>query len=206
VPDHLSYPRLATLPLGPRFLLRFLNQGDGEFFVRLAQESSEGDLCFLKQDFHDPKVVNRWFENLRQRRVLSLAAVDLQGHRFAACANLHLGRDSARHVGEVRLFVSQPFRGLGLGSLLLQELLDLALDEDLQWLQAEVLAARPAALDFFQAHGFAVNSMLKDNFLDRDGVAHDVALLRRPVTGKAPGLAKGVPRQAKNTGPRPLST
>jgi L-amino acid N-acyltransferase YncA len=185
--DYFIYPRIVPFKKGKRLLLRFLNQGDGEDIIRLFREAWEDELCLLKDDFRDPKVVQHWLEELRCRRVLALAAVDLQGHRLAASANLHLGRDSARHVGEIRLFVSPPFRGLGLGSLLIKELLDLALDEDLKWLQVEVIAEQHQALHFFRDHGFAVQARLKDYFLRRDGVTHDVALLRRPVLHKGMG-------------------
>ena len=179
--SHVFYHRSVTLDNGRVVLVRFLNPGDLEEFSDLVRESSEGELCFLKQDFQDPKVVDRWLEDFRQRRIMSLVTVDLQAHRFIASANLHLGRDSARHVGEIRIFVAEPYRGLGLGSMLLKESLDLALDEDLQWLQAEVVASHRAAVNFFQAHGFAVKAVLKDYFLRQDEVAQDAVLLMRPV-------------------------
>jgi RimJ/RimL family protein N-acetyltransferase len=185
MPDYLCYPKPVTLKDGKRVLVRLLNQGDHEGFLELVQEASEGDLCFLKQDFTDPQVIHRWLDDVRQRRVLPLAAVDLHGHRLVASANLHLGRDFLRHVGEIRLFISAPFRGLGLGSLLLQELLDLALDEDLQWLQAKVMTAHHQVIQLFRAHGFAVQTSLKDYFLRPDGVRHDVVLMMRQVLAGA---------------------
>jgi GNAT superfamily N-acetyltransferase len=175
------YPRVVSFKKGKRLLLRFLNLVDLEEIVKLFLEALEDDLCWLKEDFRDPRVGHRWLEELRQRRVLALAAVDLQEHRFAAGGHLRLGRDSARHVGEIRLFVSAPFRGLGLGSLLLRELRELALDEDLKWLQTEVVARHREAVNFFQAHGFEVNAVLKDYFLRHNGETHDVALMLHPV-------------------------
>lgn len=189
VPDYLIYPRVVSFKKGTRLLLRSLNRVDVEEMVHLFQEALEDDLCWWREDFRDPRVVQRWLEALQQRRILALAAVDLKSHRFAAGANLRLGRDAARHIGEIRLFVSAPFRGLGLGSLLLQDLLELALDEDLKWLQTEVIAEHQAAVKFFQDHGFAVNTVLKDYFLRQDGVTHDVVLMLHPVRQEPAGTA-----------------
>jgi len=87
----------------------------------------------------------------------------------------------ARHVGEIRLFVSEPFRGLGLGSALVQGLLDLALDEDLQWLQVEVMAGYIKAVDFFRAYGFEIKALPTDYFIDGNRRAFEVGLMLRPV-------------------------
>jgi len=179
--DYLYYPKPFTLKEGNLLLMRFFNQGDREGLIELFQEASEGDLCFLKQDFQTPQGIDRWLDELRYRQVLPLVVVDLQGHRLVASANLHLGRGGLRHVGEIHLFISKPFRGLGLGSLLLKALLDLALDEDLQWLQVKVIAEHQEIIHLFRAHSFAVQTSLKEYFLRQDGVRHDVLLMLRPV-------------------------
>jgi L-amino acid N-acyltransferase YncA len=110
-----------------------------------------------------------------------LVAVDLDGNRLIADATLHRGKHAAKHIGEVRIFVSRPFRNLGLGSLMLDELVNLALKENLQWLKAEIIADHKKVIKAFRAKGFSLQATLDDYFLRKDGITHDVVLMLRSV-------------------------
>jgi len=126
-------------------------------------------------------MVNYWMDNINYRKVLPLVAVDLESNAIVSDATLHRGKHAAKHIGEIRIFVSRPYRNLGLGSLMLEELLNLALQENLMWLKAEILADHKKVIKAFRAHGFEPKATLDDYFLRKDGVTHDVVLLMRPV-------------------------
>ena len=108
-------------------------------------------------------------------------AVDLESNRLIADATLHRGKHAAKHIGEVRIFVSRGFRNLGLGSVMLEELIDLAHKENLQLLKAEVLADHKKVIKAFRAKGFEIKATLDDYFIRKDKVTHDVVLMMRPV-------------------------
>ena len=179
--NYLFYRRFVTLRNGQEVLLRFLNRADQESFIGLLREFPDPDLSIPTRDLKNVPALPGWPDDINYRRLLPLVALDLQAHRFIASANLHLGRDAARQVGEIRLFVSRPFRDLGLDSIMLQELIDFALDEDLEWLQAEVNAAHNRVITLFRANGFEVKADLKDHFRRQDGVTQDAVLLMRPL-------------------------
>jgi RimJ/RimL family protein N-acetyltransferase len=162
-------------------MFRFLTEQDRESLIQLFQEAPEEDIRFLKRDVKDQKLVNYWMDNLNYSRVLPLVAVDLEDNRLIADATLHRGKHAAKHIGEIRIFVSRSYRNLGMGSLMLEELINLAFKENLQWLKAEIIADHKKVIKAFRAHGFEHKALLDDYFIRKDGVTHDVVLMLRPV-------------------------
>lgn len=176
-----AYRKFVTLQSGKRVMLRFLQQQDREELITLFQEAPEEDLRFLKQDVRDAKLINSWIDLLNYQKVLPLVAVNLEGNRLIADATLHRGKHAAKHVGEVRIFVSRPFRNLGLGSLMLEELVSLAQKFGLHWLKAEIIADHKKVIKAFRSKGFEIRATLEDYFIRKDGFTHDVVLMLRPV-------------------------
>ncbi len=179
--NYAAYRKFVTVKHGKRVMFRFLNEQDREELIRLFQEAPGEDLRFLKQDVKDTKLVSSWVQNLNYHRVLPLVAVDLEGNRLIADATLHRGKHAAKHLAEVRIFVSRPFRNLGLGSLMLEELINLAKKANLHWLKAEIIADHKTVIKAFRSKGFEVRANLEDYFIRKDGVTHDVVLMLRPV-------------------------
>ncbi len=179
--NYVAYRKFATLKNGKRVMFRFLNEQDRETLIKMFQEAPEEDTRFLKQDVKDLKLVNAWVDQINYRKVLPLVAVDLEDNRITADATLHRGKHAAKHIGEIRIFVCRSFRNLGLGSLMLEELLNLALQENLTWVKAEILAEHKKVVKAFRAKGFEQKCILDDYFIRKDGVTHDVVLMMRPV-------------------------
>jgi L-amino acid N-acyltransferase YncA len=179
-----TYRKFVNLRNGKRVMFRCLNAQDRESLVQLFQEAPEEDVRLLKQDVKDVELVNSWIEHLNYYKVLPLVAVDPEANRLVAEALLHRGKHASRHVGEIRIFVSRRFRDLGLGGLMLDELVGLAGKLDFQILRAEILLDHKALLKAFRSRGFESKCTLVDYFLRNDGVTHDVVLLVRPVIEK----------------------
>ena len=182
--NYVAYRNFVTLGSGKRVMFRFLNDKDREGLIQLFQEAPDEDTRFLKQDVKDQKLINFWIDHLDYKKVLPLVAVDLENNRLIADATLHRGKHASKHIGEVRIFVSRAFRNLGLGSVMLDDLISLALKESLQWLKAEVLADHKKVIKAFRAKGFEIKATLDDYFIRRDGVTHDVVLMLRPMMKK----------------------
>lgn len=179
--NYVAYRKFVTLTNGRRLMFRFLNDQDREELIRLFQEAPEEDTRFLKQDVKDLRLVNYWVDHINYRKVLPLVAVDLEDNRLVADATLHRGKHAAKHIGEIRIFVSRPYRNLGLGSMMLEELINLAQKENLYWLKAEIIADHKKVIKAFRNKGFEIRATLEDYFIRKDGVTHDVVLMMRPV-------------------------
>jgi L-amino acid N-acyltransferase YncA len=182
--NYVAYRKFVTLSNGKRVMFRFLNEKDREGLVQLFQEAPDEDTRFLKQNVKDQKTINFWVDHINYLKVLPLVAVDLESNNLIADATLHRGKHASKHIGEVRIFVSRGFRNLGLGSVMLDELISLALKEGLQLLKAEVLADHKKVVKAFKSKGFEIKANLDDYFIRKDGVTHDVVLMLRPVLKK----------------------
>jgi L-amino acid N-acyltransferase YncA len=179
--NYKNYRKFATLKNGVRVMFRFLNEQDREGLVQMFQEAPDEDTRFLKQDVKDLTRINHWVDHINYQKVLPLVAVELEGNRLVGDATLHRGKHAAKHIGEVRIFISRPFRNLGLGSMMMEELISCARKMALHWLKAEVIAEHKQVIRAFREKGFEVRATLDDYFIRRDGMTHDVALMLRPV-------------------------
>lgn len=182
--NYNTYRKFVTLRHGQRLMFRFLNAQDRDGLLRLFMEAPEEDTRFLKQDVKNPKLIEHWVTNINYQKVLPLIAVNLEDNAIVADATLHRGKHSSKHIGEIRIFVSRPFRNQGLGSLMLDELINLARLENLLLLKAEIIVDHKGVLKAFKSKGFEMKCILDDYFLRKDGMTHDVALLLRPVIRK----------------------
>jgi len=182
--NYVAYRKFVTLRNGKRVMFRFLNDQDRDSLIQLFLKAPEEDTRFLKQDVKDQKLINYWLDHINYRQVLPLVAVDLETNRIIADATLHRGKHAAKHIGEVRIFVPRSFRNLGLGSVMLEEVLNVAKQESLQWLKAEIMADHKKVIKAFRTKGFEQKAILDDYFIRKDGVTHDIVLMLRPVVQK----------------------
>jgi len=182
--NYATYRKFITLKNGQRIMFRFLNAQDREGLLKLFQEAPEEDTRFLKQNVKDEKLINYWVDHINYQKVLPLVAVNMEDNSLVADATLHRGKHASKHIGEIRIFVSRSFRNQGLGSLMLDELINLAKLENVQILKAEVLTDHKGVMKAFKSKGFDLKCILDDFFLRKDGMTHDVALLVRPTVKK----------------------
>ncbi|MFQ6057553.1 MAG: GNAT family N-acetyltransferase [Anaerolineae bacterium] len=171
----VKYRQLGTLTDGTRVLLRPLVKEDKEKLIELFAPTPPEDLMYLQDDVTDRELVGSWADNIDYKKVLPLVAV--VNERIVGDATLHFRKGPARHIAEVRIFLSKEFRRRGLGTLMLKTLIDLARRFGLQQLVAEVVASQVKVIKAFQSLGFQLRCTLEDYFILPDGETQDVAIL-----------------------------
>ena len=176
-----SYRKFVSLGNGRKVMLKFLNGEDRQEFTRLFQEARPEDVRFLKENFKDSRFLDEWLKKVDYQRLLPLVAVDMDSQRLVANANLYVGKFAARHIGEISLYVSELYRNVGLGSMMVNELLGLAMKKGLFWLRVSILAEEKKLINAFRTKGFQVKATLEDFFMRQDGMTQDVVLMMRPV-------------------------
>ena len=174
------YRKFATLTNGRRVLLRPLLEEDQKRLYNLFADVSDEDARFLKDNVKDPVVVERWISNLNYDKVLPLVAYS--DDRILGDCTLHRGRNTTRHVGEIRIFLAPDFRGVGLGSKMIQEMFEIAKKLDLMFLTAEIILDHVGIIKAFRRLGFDLRCTLDDYLMRRDGVTHEVALMVKRLT------------------------
>ncbi len=177
-----AYRKLGTLNNGRRIVLHLPGGEDWESLGKLFQGAPSEDTRFLKANPKDQNQISTWEKNMRNRKTFVLMAEDLEQRRVIGAAQLDRGKDASKHIGDVKdIFVSRPYQNQGLGSLMLEELLNLAVMEHLHWLKTEVVLDHKNAVSAFLKKGFVIKVILDDFFLSADGATYDVALMTRPV-------------------------
>jgi RimJ/RimL family protein N-acetyltransferase len=182
--DYSYYRKFVPLKNQKRVMLRFLTERDRQDLLSLFQTASDEDIRFCQHDLKDLNLLNRWLDHINSPRLLPLAAVDLENNQLIAAATLLRGKHSASHIGEIKLFITKPFRNLGLGSTLLDALMLLAAQENLHWIKAEVVFDQKQMVRALRNKGFQIRANIEDFFMRKDGMMHDMVLMMRAVDEK----------------------
>jgi hypothetical protein len=180
--DFEAYRKIVTLSNGKEVLIRLLNGQDRAGLIRFFQEVPLEDVQFCKQDVKSPMVIDAWMNQGNGHNPLTLVALDMPTNRVVASLNLSKGQQAAKNVGDIQqILVARPLQGLGLGSLILDGLIELAVKENLHWLKVEIVTEMKGIVKAFQCKGFAVRTVLDDYFIDSKGTTFDVALMLRSL-------------------------
>ena len=180
---------MLTLRDGTPVQVRGMTPEDGPALSELFATATAVDVRFLRDDIADPAVVQGWCKALDYSRVLPLLA--LAGDRAVGQASLHFGCGPERHCGKVRVFVAPDFRRCGLGTRLVDALVDVAHQRGLEFVIAEVVSEQAWLIRAGLRRGFKLCFSLADSFMLRDGSTRDVTILRKQLRppGAEPGTA-----------------
>jgi ribosomal protein S18 acetylase RimI-like enzyme len=180
--DFEAYRKFVTLSNGKEVFIRLLNGQDRSGLIKFFQEVPLEDVQFCKQDVKSPMVIDAWMNQGNGHNPLTLVALDMPTNRVVASLNLSKGQQAAKNVGDIQqILVARPFQGLGLGSLILDGLIELAVKENLHWLKVEIVTEMKVIIRAFQSKGFKIKTILDDYFIDSKGTTFDVALMLRPL-------------------------
>jgi ribosomal protein S18 acetylase RimI-like enzyme len=176
--DDGSYRKMVTLNMGKRVMIRFPNSHDRDGLINFFQQAPTEDIEFCKHDVKNPKVVDHWLGPENFLRRMSLVAIDTGTEQIVAALNLYIGQQAIQNVGDIhQIIVARPYQGSGLGSLLLDELINIALRERLHWLKVEIATELKNVIKAFKSKGFEIKAVLEDYFGDHKGKTHDAALM-----------------------------
>ncbi len=173
--EDLIYRQVFTLKDGARILLRPLTQDDRQALIDLFGPVSAEDLRYMRHNVRDTQIICSWIDNLDYTKVFPLVAVF--GNRIVGLASLHLNQGPARHRAEVRVFLPKDFRHRGVGSRLLQGLIELAKRHNLYMIEAQIPSDQTPTIRSFQNLGFEPKTQYDDYFMLPDGDLRDVTHL-----------------------------
>ena len=173
--QELIYRQLITLRDGGRVLIRPLAKEDRQALIDLFTPISIEDLRYVRHKVNDPVIINKWVDELDFNKVLPLVAV--MSDRIVGEATLHFNEGPARHRAEVRIFLAKEVRRRGVGSKLLEALVDMAKRRNLHMIEAQIINDQTNTIKSFQKLGFELKTVLDDYFIQPDGEVRDIAFL-----------------------------
>lgn len=176
------YPLTSTLRDGSTVILRPMEAHDCGAVLAFFRRIPEDERFFLKDDVTDPAVIDSWAQHLNYDRTLPLLGMD--GDRVIANAALIRHRGGWRRDGaEVRVVIDPDYRGKGLGTLVMRELVNVAWDAELDYVDFEMVGGvQQEALEGVESGLGALRAgTLKDYVKDAHGNLHDLVFLRLPL-------------------------
>lgn len=170
------FPQEAVLRDGRRVLLRPFTKRDVgplyEFFQRLPEASRR----FAWDRVDDRATIERWGVELDYEKVFPLLAVS--GARIVADATLHRREHGPlRLTGRIKWSIDSEYRGVGLGSLLVNHFIDSARAIGLKHLNCMLISDLEAdAIRVLVELGFRAYQV-PGYGTDPDGNSHDMTLM-----------------------------
>ena len=173
-PSIETFRNVATLKDGVRVLFRPLTANDYDGLLKLFAPLNEEERAALRGDV-DEDLIKGWVEHLDYARLLPIVAE--VRHEIIGEGILHYGKGPYRHTAEIRVFLAKAWRQRGVGTHLLQTLIDIARRQGIHILTAEILSSQTHIIKAFGAHGFKVKATLDDYFMHPDGRTQDVVIM-----------------------------
>lgn len=176
-----TFPLEAALEDGTHITLRPLLKEDGLALLAYFQGLPPEDRLRLRDDVTDPQVIANWIDELDYDEVLPLVAWNNQ--HVVGNATLHFSPIGwTKHQGEVRLTTAPQYRTRGLGTIMVQNLLDLASALGLEQISIEVLPVWDQAFHFFEKLGFKEVAQLPGFVKDLEGNESDLVIMVKYLT------------------------
>lgn len=171
-----QYPKPIELKSGFKCELRPLEPTDEiafhEFFLAVPTQ----ERMFIKHKVTDPDVIHEWCQKIDLGRNLPLLAC--RDGQIVGDATLHQQLGGwKRHIGRVSVLVHPQYRGRGLASALVSEVLDLARHFGLEKVEAEFIGEQATAVKMFGMLGFTTLARLPDYVKDMQAISHDYVLM-----------------------------
>ena len=170
--DITNYRKMTTLPTGLHVTVRLMNPADRDGLLGLFTCATKDDLQYFRDDVTNRELVSSWAEHVDIHRVVPLVA-EVSG-RIVGQGTVHRGRGYNRHVAEVRIFVCREFRGRGVGTALIQGIIDVAKLLGLHHIFTLGVSSKPQDIRAFEGLGFRTEGMLRDRFMDAEGNTYDM--------------------------------
>ncbi len=171
-----GYQKECKLKDGSAILLRPLVAEDRQGLIDFFQSLPEELRLYLRHDVSDKQIIESWTENIDYSRVFPVLA--LAGERIVGDVSLHrIPHGWKRHIGTVRVVVAPDYHEKGLGTLLINEIVELATEFGVEKLWAELPLNVPAAIAVFRKAGFSSKAVIEGLVKDLRGRNTDVVIM-----------------------------
>lgn len=170
------FPKTIALKDGTAVTLRPMAKEDAgglfEFFKHVPPE----DRVFFKEDVSRRDVIDAWTRGLDYEKILPLLA-EVNG-RIVGDATLHRRAFGwMSHVARLRVATSEDYRHRGLGTRLVQALIEVAREADLEKVDVGLMADQALAIRAFEKLGFVKTAQFPEHVKDMVGRRHDFVVL-----------------------------
>lgn len=172
---HDEFPKAINVN-GYKYTFRLMSEKDRNRILTFANSLSEADLSFMRRDITQPEAVDAWIEDVKSQLAVTILVED--GGNMAGYGTLYYNHVYwNRHLAEVRILVSSPYRNHGIGKKLARELTQLAKERRLAKVIAYMTVDNLSARHVMEGMGFRPEAILADWVKTRDERTHDLLIM-----------------------------
>ena len=173
----MSYPKECVLKDCEEVVIRPLEVDDESLLSQFFKTIPEDDRWCMRYDTTNPEIIKKWFENLDSGSVFSIVA--LCNNAIVGHGSLHTrGFGATKHVGRFRVIVLPEFRNKRLGTWILLDLIQAAMDKGLEALRADlVVGMEDGAIEAVRKFDFFKRAELKGYAVDPQGERRDMVVM-----------------------------
>ncbi|MBD3289185.1 GNAT family N-acetyltransferase [candidate division KSB1 bacterium] len=175
-----DFPKSIQLKDGTIASLHVMLESDLDNVIKFFQSIPDEDRLYLRSDTKNPENVRRRFGKLDyDLKYPLLVKIDDQIIGMATLFRSEYGW--MRHLGEIRVVITQDYQRKGLATILTRELFFQALKRKLHKIQAELMDTQLSAITAFERLGFRKEATLKKHVTDVKGVRRDLIIMTLDV-------------------------
>lgn len=171
-----NYPQTYKLKNGEEVVIRLLEPRDEKELNRFFASLPEAELNYFRTDVRNPEIIHGWIENIDHQRRIRLVVFHKE-RMIAEWAVIHREYGWSRHVCEIRGMIHPDWRGLGLGNMLIYDLLTIAHELEKEKVVLEVLAQQKLVIRRFEKIGFQQEALFKNHVKDSRGRVSDLIVM-----------------------------
>ncbi|MEM3783447.1 MAG: GNAT family N-acetyltransferase [Candidatus Bathyarchaeia archaeon] len=154
--------------------IRTFRSQDKDKLIEMYESLSNDAVRWGMPPYTRERLEEGWFRNLQN----ITAIVAFHGDKIVGHAQIfkfpHLRR---KGTADLLTYIHQDFQGVGLGTVMLDKLIELAKKEGLHRIGLYVVADNEPAIRLYQKMGFKVEGVMKDAYFGEDGKYHDMLVM-----------------------------
>jgi RimJ/RimL family protein N-acetyltransferase len=155
---------------GREVTIRLLAENDKEGLFQMFSSMSEEALQWSMAPY-TREGIDRWISNISN--LISLVAE--HGNRIVGYTQIYrFSQPRRKGIGEQLIYLHQDFHNVGLGTAMMEKLLQLAKKKGMHKIDLSVVADNKAAIQLYRKLGFTVEGVSKDSYFGGDQKYHDL--------------------------------
>ena len=171
------YPKEVFLKDGTDVVLRPMTGDDTPRICRFHGGLNPSLLWFMKENPCDPEVIRKWMRYQEAGNAFSVVA-DHEGDIVGYAALLMRPHGGRKHVGRLRIYVAEAFRSKQLGTWLVFDMIQYAMEIDLELLRTDfIIGIDDQAIDALRKLDFVSQGVLKNYVKDDLGGYRDYQIM-----------------------------
>lgn len=173
----MRYPKECILKDCEEVVIRPLEPEDEAALNRFYGCIPEEDRWNLRYDTTKPEIIHSWIEKMKAGDIISIIAIcsgDIVGHGSLR----HRAFGITKHVGRFHIAVLPNYRNKRLGTWLLLDLVQVAMDKGLELMRADLIVGmEDAAIEAARKLDFIKRAELKGYAQDPQGNKYDMVIM-----------------------------